>query len=380
MNNGDYTEYGYDNTYQLTSETKKNSGDTTLYSYSYTYDGVGNRGTMVHFDGTNTTNYTYSYNNLNQLTSKSDGATTTTTYTYDDNGNLIQKSVIANDSEAISLSSWTYENKMKAVTLPDSSVTTFSYNPEGLRIKKIDSGGTTKYVLDGLAVLKEYDDSNNLLATYTPGISIRKNSNSYWYNYDGLGSITTTTDSSQSIENAYTYDAFGNQLSSSGSLTQPYRYVGQQYYYSEGDIGLQLLGQRWYDAEIGRFVNRDPIVYNGGINLYAYVVNNVINLNDPTGEIAIYGNWCGPGWPDAATLAEGIPRTVDCVDAACKVHDECYGRYRVRWWNFEINPFRRYCDLQLCNNTRRCDPCELEEIGRGAMVVILSWSCISWVL
>jgi len=204
MNNGDYTEYGYDNTYQLTSETKKNSGDTTLYSYSYTYDGVGNRGTMVHFDGTNTTNYTYSYNNLNQLTSKSDGATTTTTYTYDDNGNLIQKSVIANDSEAISLSSWTYENKMKAVTLPDSSVTTFSYNPEGLRIKKIDSGGTTKYVLDGLAVLKEYDGSNNLLATYTPGISIRKNSNSYWYNYDGLGSITTTTDSSQSIENAYT--------------------------------------------------------------------------------------------------------------------------------------------------------------------------------
>jgi len=61
--------------------------------------------------------------------------------------------------------------------------------------------------------------------------------------------------------------------------------VGQEFYYTEGDIAFQLLGQRWYDAEMGRFVNRDPIGYEGGINLYAsaYVENNSINSVDPEG-------------------------------------------------------------------------------------------------
>jgi len=139
--------------------------------------------------------------------------------------------------------------------------------------KKVDGGGTTKYVLDGLAVIKEYDGSNNLLASYTPGISIRKDSSSYWYHYDGLGSTTTTTNSSQSVENIYAYDAFGNLLSASGTLNQPYRYVGHQFYYSEGDIGLLLLGHRWYDADVGRFVSRDPIGEKGGINLFWYTDN-----------------------------------------------------------------------------------------------------------
>jgi len=47
-------------------------------------------------------------------------------------------------------------------------------------------------------------------------------------------------------------------VESSGSLSQPYRYVGQEFYYTEGDIGFQLLGQHWYDADVGRFVSRDP--------------------------------------------------------------------------------------------------------------------------
>ena len=42
-NNGDYTTYAYDNNYQLTGQTKKNSSDTILWQYSYAYDSVGNR-------------------------------------------------------------------------------------------------------------------------------------------------------------------------------------------------------------------------------------------------------------------------------------------------------------------------------------------------
>jgi RHS repeat-associated protein len=56
----------------------------------------------------------------------------------------------------------------------------------------------------------------------------------------------------------YVYDAFGNLVSSSGSISQPYEFVGREGYYREGD--LYLLGQRWYNSNVGRFISRDPIL------------------------------------------------------------------------------------------------------------------------
>jgi uncharacterized protein RhaS with RHS repeats len=44
-----------------------------------------------------------------------------------------------------------------------------------------------------------------------------------------------------------------------------------------------LLGHRYYDAGTGRFLNRDPIGYDGGVNLYSYVANNFGNEFDPEG-------------------------------------------------------------------------------------------------
>lgn len=82
---------------------------------------------------------------------------------------------------------------------------TFTYNPEGLRIQKIDSSGTTKYVLDGLAVLMEYSTADTVIASYTPGISVNESGQSYFYHYDGLGSTQEITDSSQNINTTYTY-------------------------------------------------------------------------------------------------------------------------------------------------------------------------------
>jgi len=96
----------------------------------------------------------------------------------------------------------------------------------------------------------------------------------------------------------YAYDAFGNLLASTGALSQPYGYVGQEFYYTGPNLGLQLLGMRWYDPQMGRFVARDPIGTRGGINLYGYVdsvgkplntnlysyaENNPVNYSDPTG-------------------------------------------------------------------------------------------------
>ena len=40
---------------------------------------------------------------------------------------------------------------------------------------------------------------------------------------------------------------------------------------------------RYYDSELGRFINQDPIGLRGGMNLYAYVGNNPLNFVDPSG-------------------------------------------------------------------------------------------------
>jgi uncharacterized protein RhaS with RHS repeats len=68
---------------------------------------------------------------------------------------------------------------------------------------------------------------------------------------------------------------------------------------------LYLLGQRWYDEDVGRFISRDPIgEKEGGLNLYYYVSNKPLYFVDPNGEIPLsclvgVAVWilCDPCWP-----------------------------------------------------------------------------------
>jgi len=58
-----------------------------------------------------------------------------------------------------------------------------------------------------------------------------------------------------------------------------FKFIGREGYYREGV--LYLLGQRWYDSEVGRFISRDPIF---NLNLYIYALNSPINYVDPFGS------------------------------------------------------------------------------------------------
>jgi len=116
-----------------------------------------------------------------------------------------------------------------------------------------------------------------------PGVEIKESGTTYYYITDRLGNVRYVLDGSGAIVQSYLYSPFRQAHSSSGSLNQPYQYVGGEFYYSDEGAGLKLLGQRWYDGEVGRFISRDPIGEEGGLNLYGYVRNNAIAKKDPFG-------------------------------------------------------------------------------------------------
>ena len=61
----------------------------------------------------------------------------------------------------------------------------------------------------------------------------------------------------------------------------PFRCVGKSGYYADDDTGLMLLGARYYDPLVGRFITQDSDM--DGLNWYAYADNNPVNRTDPTG-------------------------------------------------------------------------------------------------
>ena len=88
----------------------------------------------------------------------------------------------------------------------------------------------------------------------------------------------------------YSYDSWGNILSATGEKAEenPFRYRG---YYYDSETGFYYLNSRYYDSEIGRFINADELVSTGqgvlGYNMFSYCINNPINYIDPSGKVAI---------------------------------------------------------------------------------------------
>jgi RHS repeat-associated protein len=277
---GNYS-YSYDAIYRLTGEVNPVGG-----TYSYTYDAVGNRLSMTH----NGQTINYVYDAGNKLLQAGN-----TTFTYDGNGNMVSKTENGQTTTYV----YNYEDKMIQVNLPNGSSIVYSYDHSGKRIAKTAGGTTIDYYFDGDDLIAEAQGAS-ILAYYTQGqglISQRRNNASYFYHYDGLGSTKALTDANQNIPNTTKYDAWGNILQAFGTITNPYLYVGELGYYGDGDAGMYLLTQRWYNPVVGRFVVRDPISRAakakwinrtpGTLASYIYGANNPSYSVDPTGLTSI---------------------------------------------------------------------------------------------
>ena len=105
------------------------------------------------------------------------------------------------------------------------------------------------------------------------------------YYSDGNGNVTSLTDSNQTLVASYRYDPFGNIISKSGSLAD-----ANVYCFSSKEVhvnsGMYYYGFRFYDPNLQRWINRDPIQEEGGINLYTALGNSPTFLVDPQGLLA----------------------------------------------------------------------------------------------
>ena len=147
-------------------------------------------------------------------------------------------------------------------------------------------GSETRYIYDGNAVIQERDGNNAVQVTYTRGLGgllARTDANgSTFYHADGNRNITALMDGSQYMVARYLYDPFGRQIGKWGTMADAntYRFASKEY---DLRAGLYYFGRRYYDPLLQRFVNRDPIGVQGGLNLYAYCGNNPISFYDPLG-------------------------------------------------------------------------------------------------
>ena len=286
---GDQTvTYEYDDLGQLVWEKNATAGK----AWNYTYDNGGNI--------LSRTEYACSGNGTVS------GSGTTTSYTYGDaewgdlltayNGEAISYDGIGNP---LSYRGWTMNwqgGRQLASMTKGSDTLSFAYNESGLRTSKTVNGVTHNYVWQGSKLAADITDSYALYFHYDSSgdvIGFTRTANGadteYFYVKNLQGDILKVITATGTEAATYTYDAWGKLLTSTGDMADvnPLRYRG---YYYDTETGLYYLKSRYYDPEVGRFINPDAYASTGqgilGTNMFTYCRNNPVNLSDPTGTSA----------------------------------------------------------------------------------------------
>ncbi len=171
-------------------------------------------------------------------------------------------------------------------------VITYTIDGEGRRVSRfVDGVFNTGYMHDTSGrLVAEVEPSGHLRShfvyateSHSPDYMI-KGGVRYYFVKDQLGSMRAVINADTgNVAQAIHYDEFGRVLADSNPGFQPFGFAGGHF---DHETGLVRFGARDYDAEIGRWTAKDPILFGGkDRNLYRYVIGDPINRIDPGGKL-----------------------------------------------------------------------------------------------
>lgn len=272
--------FGYDLNDQVTGIVlnTSNPGPTpTPAPQTITYDANGNRLTFAVYGGPTDT---YLPNNLNQYTSRNSNQAT-----YDTKGNM---------TTGVDASLYTYDAQNRLLSAIKAPTTeTFKYDGLNRQISRTVGAATTYNVYDGWDLIAEYSAGATSPSTaYLSGAGglVKSLTTDRYYYQDASGSTSHLASNTGALLEWYRYDLQGTPVFYNASNTQisasaygvRHLFTGQQWY---SELGMYDLRNRFYSPDIGRFLQGDPIGFNGdATNLYRYCGNNPLKYSDPSGE------------------------------------------------------------------------------------------------
>ncbi|MEP6756290.1 MAG: RHS repeat-associated core domain-containing protein, partial [Chthonomonadales bacterium] len=271
--------------YRLTGDVRTGYLPT---SHTYGYDLAGN------ITGVNGNTFA-TYDDANKFSTVPGGSVA-----YDNDGNLTG---ISGTNFTSSAFTWDSQSQLSSQT-SGSFTNTYGYGASGQRMwAQAGSGPKIFTVYDGDLPLGEVSggggSTQGLRAIYTWGAAglvserVQLMNISLWYHFGPQGETRLLTNIYQEIADRYNYTSYGAPTFVLWNLPNPFRFGGQVGYYTEQNANNEtiLCGARWYSPEMGRWLSRDPIGYDGGDNLYAYVAGNPIGGIDPIGLAGDVSFW-----------------------------------------------------------------------------------------
>ncbi|WP_163836658.1 RHS repeat-associated core domain-containing protein [Spartinivicinus ruber] len=297
--------YDYDDHGQLTRKTHQVPNGKTITDF-YSYDGLGRLikvegpdnnlkyqlsydpfGNRRYFETAKEKHF-YTHNALHQVLKiqkdSADGELIRQ-FTYDKNGNLTEKK----SGENVLTFNYNALDQLVKSSFNDRWLTQYLYDHAGQRVIRAihiseNQQDIQRYFYSGNQIHGVYDQNWQSKGFYayagldSPVMKILPR-NTFFFHQDALGSVVAYTDINGELDSWAAYQPWGELLAGSQSINSMFGFAAR-----EPEItGLIYFRNRYYDPEIGRFTQADPMGFVDGVNRYAYVMNNPVMNVDPWG-------------------------------------------------------------------------------------------------
>jgi RHS repeat-associated protein len=327
-NDGAVTGYFYDDLGRPTAIGRSQEATT-----HYAYDGASRLSNLWHTGTSQDVAYTFSYNPAGQVigqTRDNDAYAWTQHWNQDLAYGIDGKNRI---TSITGLSAPTYDGQgnmtsdgtrtfgydlLGRLTDYASGTGSLAYDPGGrLYETKPPSAAITRFIYDGLQAAAELDATGAIIRRYVPGARLEEPAVSYigsgtsgrqWLLADRLGSVVASVDDAAAVTRINAYDEYG--APNSGNVGR-FGYTGQMWL---PEAGIYHYRARAYQPVLGRFLQPDPLGYGDGLNVYAYVGNDPVNLTDPLGLALIPGSKV---WRETCISERGKVRTRATEQVVC---------------------------------------------------------------